>query len=178
MKATWEQIVDYSRGIASDDVNRIVESDAVALREAQSLAVIVSAKEPVPEMWMNRAKALLVQASEPVSVLRGLLSFRSLGMQPGFRAAQSAIQAASVEFDDATLEVQIQAMPSGNELELVGVLETPNASTIRVGTPEAWLTVCDSEGQFIVTLPSTAQVLLLQSTETGKTYEVEIRYEN
>lgn len=179
MKATWEQIFDFARGVATQEVREIVESDPQALAEVGRLSYLAAAKEePAPELWVSRAKAILISEVPRASAFEGILSFIRPQLQPGYRSSNSLVAIAVAELGEDRIEVKITVIPGTDKLELIGIFESSKGRSLRIGSKDNWLGFADEDGQFIVQVASTVRSLLFHILETGETYILEIKYED
>lgn len=179
MKATWEQIIDFARGVATQEVREIVESDPQALAEVGRLSHLAAAKEePAPELWVSRAKAILIPEVPRASAFEGILSFIRPQFQPGYRSSNSLVATAVAELGEDRIEVQISLIPGTDQVELIGIFESSKSRSLRIGTKDNWLGFTDEDGQFIIQVASTVRSLLFHILETGETYILEIKYED
>lgn len=174
MKVTWEHIVDYARGLADVEVAKAIEADNSAMEKARSMRLVhEEAQNEAPEMWMQRAKALLVAETRTLPLLFGRLLPASSTPGAGFRSSSAAVLH-RYEFDGASLELRIDEVGPDGKIQIIGVFEGETARAIRVGTPTAWVGQCDEDGQFAVLLDADQRIILFQDVESGQQYQVEL----
>ena len=172
MKATWEEIVDYSRGIAGPQVKELVERDVESLDKAALLAKVQSlnSSEP-PENWVNRAKALLPKLNIG-RVWIGKMVFSSSAQ--GFRSGTTQARDLRFEFEGAQVELRIEPIANSSKLAAVGMFtsEAPRQLTVVVdgSTPVK----CDSIGQFELTINSRSTTMRFQDSSLGDIFEIEL----
>ncbi len=181
-KPTREQIIDYARGLAGPEVSKMVESDPASVSEAEAFRLVFQAgREPAPEMWMLRAKALLPAQDRTIPLLFGQLR-PALQGATGVRAGAPAPGTYSFDFDDATVDVRLQLDATEGKLVAHGVLERhgiseTSLSEIRVGNGEEWTGSCDEDGQFVLHLDKT-HTIRFHDLNQQKVLAIEVPHEN
>ncbi len=177
MKPTWEQIVDYARGIAAPDIVLAVEADPDAMSKvSQMRAVHDAGRVEAPELWKLRAKALLVGQDRTIPLLFGKLVPSPAG-PTGLRSAASKVDSFRFEFDRAVLDVRTEFDAQADKVFVAGVFETDEPVDVRVGTELEWLTSCDEDGQFSMHLDQT-RTLQFHVLQSNQIFRVEIPNES
>lgn len=177
MKPTWEQIVDYARGIAVPDIVSAVEADPDAMTKASQMhAVHEAGREEAPELWKLRAKALLVGQDRTIPLLFGKLIPSPAGLM-GLRSTASKVDSFRFEFDGALLDVRTEFDVQADKVFVAGVFETEEPVDVRVGTESEWLTSCDEDGQFSMHLDQ-SRTLQFHVLQTNQIFRVEIPNES
>lgn len=174
MKVTWEHIIDYARGLADVEVSRAIEADESAMEKARSMQLVhEEARNEAPEMWMLRAKALMVAEVRTLPLLLGRLLPASSAPGAGFRSSSAAVLH-QYEFDGASLELRIDKIGPDGKTQVIGIFECDSARLVRVGTPAGWIGHCDEDGQFVVLLDAGDKTLLFENVESGQQYQAEL----
>lgn len=175
MNQRWENIVDYARGLGSQELRDQIEGDPEALAIAKQLEVVYrTGREQAPEMWVLRAKALMPKIPRERVPIWGRLLPNSGQLAQGFRLAQTTGQFLSYEFDGGKLEMRMEPGREPGTLQLVGVLESPDAENVRVGTDVEWLASCDEDGQFALDVEASIRTLVFENVSTQVLLKVEL----
>lgn len=170
MNVTWEQIVDYARGLADEPTRRAVEADPDALERARALGEVSEAKPlSPPELWMARAKALL--PAHPTA--RTWFGRLILAPAAGFRAGATAARDLRYEFDGPSVELRVEPVPQSNRVSIVGLVEElgSNAEVLIDGRVVAR---CDELGQFHLETTQSTRRLVFRNPTLPDLYEVEL----
>lgn len=179
MKPTWDEIVDYARGLATPEQSARIEGDKASLEIAKQFTLVAeSGREQAPEMWVLRAKALLVAEARTLPLLFGRLVPASLNPAMGFRSGTASPLTKRYEFEGATLDLQIEPGKTPGTILIVGVMELPAPVQVRVGTEEDWLDACDEDGQFSLELPVSTKNLRFQDLATSQIFQISLDHEN
>lgn len=176
MKPTWEMIVDYARGLASQEVKALVEADSEALAKAKNLSLVSPALQvDVPESFIYRAKALMPKLPAAAKVWQGRLVFQNSGMMPGFRSTEPLARDLRFEFDEAACELRIEPIANSGRVSIAGIFSTDVPEHVKaVAGPknEAW---CDEFGQFVLEAPKSLSQLSFVNATTGETYSLDLK---
>ncbi len=175
MKATWGQISDYVRGIASGEDRLAVEQDPEASERIFLLRqVLAAAADPAPEFFVNRAKALLPVLPTTYPRWIGRLVFSGQGGMPGFRHGGSAARDLRFEFDDAEVELRLEPIPNTTRLSVVGLFTGPASGSISVkaGASEAF---CDEIGEFMLEIARDEPQLTFEAAGLRGIYQVNLQ---
>lgn len=173
MNTSWDEIVDYVRGVASAEVAARVEASPEAMaRVSQMRAVVSAAPEEVPELWRDRAKALVPNLPSTIPLLWGRLVPPSLQPAMGFRSSPSLKPAERYEFDEFAIELRREMREDGR-IQIVGIVESEEVLPMRVGTEAEWRDMCDEDGQFAMDLAPEATQIRFQALTGGPIYVVE-----
>lgn len=150
-------LIDYIRGVAREDVAKVIENDS-ALRDRANLlravaesrsdeptpAEVALAKMLVPSKPRSQFRLLPFDFSSPTRLAQGLRSSRSLGKKV-------------VKFEGGTLETEAKRQ-RGGEATVFGVLSLNGPGGMKgIRIECGLLTVgwCDDRGQFDVVIPQT-----------------------
>ena len=173
MTISWEDIVDYVRGVASAEVTaRIQASPEAMAKVAQMQAVRGAVPEEVPELWKDRAKALVPHLPSTVPLLWGRLVPPSLQPAMGFRSSPTLNPAQRYEFDGFAIEIRREPREDGS-IQVVGIVEADDLGAMRVGTETEWREMCDEDGQFALEIPAESAQLRFHALTGGLIYVVE-----
>lgn len=178
MKLSWEEIVDYVRGVASAEVQARVEASPEAMARARQMRAVASASPvEVPELWRDRAKALVPNSPSTVPLLWGRLVPPGLSPAMGFRASPTLNPAQRYEFDGLAIEIRREPLEDGR-IQVVGIAETEESGPMRVGTQAEWRDMCDEDGQFALDLLAEETQLRFQALSGGPIYVLEFEHVN
>ncbi|MDX2064735.1 MAG: hypothetical protein SFX74_03225 [Fimbriimonadaceae bacterium] len=180
MQATWQSLVDYARGLASESDARAIESDPAAMARVALLREVAEAHTvDVPEFARLRAKAILpaLQRNES-NWLRRLVAF---GPTPvaGYRNAELANASFTVALqpdvpEAGTISVRREQIPQSDRVALVGQVEVADGRGIVVrvdGGPERW---CDEFGQFTLEIPQSVREIEVVDVLHETIYTIEL----
>ncbi|MCG9894493.1 MAG: hypothetical protein MH204_03325 [Fimbriimonadaceae bacterium] len=178
MEPSWEDIVDHARGLATPEQAARVEQDPEAADASHRLAAVAkSAEDQAPEMWVLRAKALLVAETRTIPLLFGRLLPSPLRPSAGFRSGGQAT-VRRYDFDGVGLDLQTSPGSEPDSIRLTGVLDIPSPAQVRVGTGEDWLDSCDEDGQFSVQVPRPTQTLRFHDLAAGRILQISLDHED
>lgn len=110
MKLSWEQLVDYVRGLATPEVVAAVESDPEVAEKVQALRAVQRSHDPVPDWMMNRARALIPAALEAARPSwRAVLGFDSAaGLAFGLRSTGALARDLQFQFENGDLDLRLE----------------------------------------------------------------------
>lgn len=172
MKVSWEHIVDYVRGLASEEVRSAIEANPEAMTRAQLLRhVSLSAQDPVPDMWVNRAKALLPDLPKGRPFL-GNLVFES--GPAGFRSGAVMARDLKFEFENAVVELRLEPMERATHIQVIGLFTSEPQRAMQVGVLGGNPIECDEFGQFELVIPRDAETLNFVDRMSGDSFLVEL----
>lgn len=172
MRPTWEQIVDYARGIAGDEAKSLIESDAVSLEKAKLLSHVQALNESeAPENWVNRAKALLPKL-ETGRIWIGKLVYSNSAQ--GFRSAATQARDLRFEFEGAQVEIRIEPIANSPKLAVVGMFTSETLRTLTVVADGSASAKCDEIGQFELAIKPNVTTLRFQDSTLGDVFEIEL----
>ena len=172
MKPTWEQIVDYARGIAGDEAKSLIERDAVSLEKAKLLSHVQALNESgAPENWVNRAKALLPKL-ETGRVWIGKLVFSSSAQ--GFRSAAAQARDLRFEFEGAQVEIRIEPSANSPKLAIVGMFTSETLRAVTVVADGSVSAKCDEIGQFELAINPKVTTIRFQDSVLGEVFEIKL----
>ncbi len=176
MKPNWDQIVDYARGIGTDQAKGSVEADPEALALARSLSSLAPAlQQQAPDSYINRAKALLPQQPVPRKIWQGILTFESSGLQPGFRSGEALARDLTFEFGEAACSIRIEPIPQSERVSIAGVFAVEGSEHVRVKAERADEVWCDDSGQFVLEAGDSVSQISLIHAFTGEEYILNLR---
>lgn len=174
MKASWEQIVDYARGIASEAVRQMVEADPEAMEKARALHLVGGAvNETAPEFFINRAKALLPNLPSASTTWVGRLVQAPSAGVPGFRSANPVASNLRYEFEEGFVELRIEPTANAGVLAVVGFAEGLDEGPLTV-SDGVKTTDCDAFGEFSLEIASDVTLLVLESATTNRRFEINL----
>lgn len=175
MKLTWEQLVDDARGLADPTLSAQISADPEAAAIVSQLRQVFEAGQEAPdELWILRAKSLMVADPQPLQLRWGRLVPPRFQEASGYRSGGVLGHLFSFDFEDARLDVSVRPARTPRKRVVRGVVEASPSSVFRVGTESEWQTIADDEGQFTLTLSAQQRGIRLQEMTTQQVYQVEI----
>lgn len=174
MESNWSLIVDCVRGLATAEARAAIEADPESSRRLELLSKLMRGRlEDAPELWVLRAKALLLAEPSTIPLLFGKLVFSAAGPQQGIRSAGVGSGFVKYQFEEMSLEI---SLPSNlaETFTIAGIVVGIDGQPMQVGTEDAWHDFCDEEGQFVLQINDGQRIVKLRNLMTGQIYQVEL----
>lgn len=174
MKASWEQIVDYARGIASEATRQVVEADPEAREKARALMLVGDAMHEVaPEFFINRAKALLPNLPKESTTWIGRLVLSPAAGIPGFRSAYPVASNLRYDFEQGFVELRVEPTANTGRLAVVGFAEGLDEGPLSISDGRQTV-ACDPFGEFSLEIGADVTLLVLESATTNRRFEINL----
>jgi hypothetical protein len=172
MSLNWEEVVAYAQGVASDEVKARIEANAKALGAAIRLTRLAEIRQDAPpDLWLDRAKALIPQRETAQQPIIGRLAFQSSGV--GLRSTATAVEL-QFEADDIVVDLRIEPDRDKSKEIVVGLVTGRISCPYRVGVGGTWLTWTDDEGLFELTKKVSDRSLTLFDPMKTETITLEL----